>query len=103
MSAALQRSSGAELGTIRAELGIARAELGTGRAPRCKGRLALETAAARGSYRPRPTRLSTATGQAIRRSRIEACSRRLDFLFPPARGTRVVGAGTILEIETFVA
>ena len=73
---------GAELGTIRAELGLASAELGTGRAPRCKGRMALETAAA--GQLPSPpdsTQHSHRPGHP-EVSYIEACSRRLDLFRP---------------------
>jgi hypothetical protein len=66
VSAALQRSNGAELGTFRAELGIARAELGTDRAPRCKGRMALETAAAGQLPSPPDSTQHSHCGQAIR-------------------------------------
>jgi hypothetical protein len=66
VSAALQRSNGAELGTFRAELGIARAELGNDRAPRCKGRMALETAAAGQLPSPPDSTQHSHCGQAIR-------------------------------------
>jgi hypothetical protein len=90
VSAALQRSNGAELGTFRAELGISRAELGTDRALRCKGRMALETAAAGQLPSPPDSTQHSHCGQAIRDPEVSyrgllllTAAKFLFILFPP--------------------